>query len=204
MARPRTDIAPRILHAARARFLAEGVDGASLRAIARAAGTSIGMLYYYFSSKDDLFLAVVEEVYGALLADLARALAPDAPVEERIAALYQRIAAMSDEELSVIRLVAREGMVSSPRMARILERFQRGHLPLAGAALADGVARGEIDARFPPPVLLLLTFAVGGLPQFLRRSVGHLPPFAALPEPAALARILVDALFHGIAQAPRR
>src|SRR6266545_901848 len=105
MARPRTDIAPRILHAARARFLAEGVDGASLRAIARAAGTSIGMLYYYFSSKDDLFLAVVEEVYGALLADLARALAPDAPVEERIAALYQRIAAMSDEELSVIRLV---------------------------------------------------------------------------------------------------
>ena len=36
MARPRSDIAPRILHAARERFLAEGVDGASLRAHRRA------------------------------------------------------------------------------------------------------------------------------------------------------------------------
>ena len=38
MARPRTDIQPRIVRAARARFLAEGVDGASLRAIARRRG----------------------------------------------------------------------------------------------------------------------------------------------------------------------
>ena len=35
MVRPRTDIRPRIVAAARTRFLSEGVDGASLRAIAR-------------------------------------------------------------------------------------------------------------------------------------------------------------------------
>ena len=46
MARPRGDIAPRILHAARKRFLVEGVDGASLRAIARDARTNKGMIYY--------------------------------------------------------------------------------------------------------------------------------------------------------------
>ena len=32
MARPRSDVGPRIVHAARERFLKEGVDGASLRA----------------------------------------------------------------------------------------------------------------------------------------------------------------------------
>ena len=63
--------------AARERFLTEGVDGASLREIARDAGTSIGMVYYYFPTKDELFLAVVEEVYAKLLADLASALAPE-------------------------------------------------------------------------------------------------------------------------------
>jgi AcrR family transcriptional regulator len=38
--------------------LGDGVDGASLREIAREAGTNIGMVVYYFATKDDLFLAV--------------------------------------------------------------------------------------------------------------------------------------------------
>ena len=54
MARPRGDIAPRILHAARRRFLTEGIDGASLRGIAADAGTNIGMVYYYFPTKDEM------------------------------------------------------------------------------------------------------------------------------------------------------
>jgi AcrR family transcriptional regulator len=199
MARPRTDIAPRILHAARDRFLSDGVDGASLRAIAREAGTNLGMLYYYFPTKDDLFLAIVEEVYGALLADLTDALAPDAPVEERIGRVYARIGAVSDEELTVVRLMVREALVSSPRLERLIERFQRGHLPLVLAALRDGVEQGRVDRRFPPPVLLLLTFAVGALPQLIRRRAGHLGPFAAMPDGEALSRLLLDALFHGIA-----
>src|SRR5262245_34414577 len=99
MARPRSDISTRIVHAARARFLQSGVDGASLRHIARDARTNIGMIYYYFPSKDDLFLAVVEEVYVGLLKDLALALAPDAPVEERIGRLYLRIGRASEREL---------------------------------------------------------------------------------------------------------
>src|SRR4029077_6434218 len=57
MARPRSDIQPRIVRAARERFLAEGVDGASLRTIASDAGTNVGMVFYYFPTKDDLFLA---------------------------------------------------------------------------------------------------------------------------------------------------
>ena len=75
MARPRGNIDQRIVRAARVLFLRDGVDGASLRDIARRARTSIGMIYYYFPIKDDLFLAVVEEVYAKLLGDLGVALA---------------------------------------------------------------------------------------------------------------------------------
>jgi AcrR family transcriptional regulator len=84
MPRPKSDIDVRILHAARERFLNEGVDGASLRAIAKDARTSIGMVYYYFPSKDDLFLAVVEEVYERVVSELSAALGSDVPVVERI------------------------------------------------------------------------------------------------------------------------
>src|SRR6266487_6095022 len=108
MARPRSDIEPRIVHAARHRFLEEGVEGASLRTIARDAGTSIGMVYYYFPTKDDLFLAVVEERYGKLLADLTAALTPDQPPAERLRRMYRRIGRMGEDDLTVVKLIVRE------------------------------------------------------------------------------------------------
>ncbi|HLU68171.1 MAG TPA: TetR/AcrR family transcriptional regulator [Kofleriaceae bacterium] len=200
MARPRTDIEPRLLRAARERFLADGVDGASLRAIARAAGTSIGMLYYYFPTKDDLFLAVVEEVYSELLADLTGALSVEAPIEERLARLYARFARISQRELEIIRLVVREMLAPSPRLARLIHRFQHGHLPLVQDALAAGLAEGRLDPRFPLSLLLGLTFAVGALPQVARRAAGQLEPFSSLPEPDRLAELALDALLHGVAR----
>src|SRR5262245_29839464 len=105
MARPKSDIQPRILTAARARFLADGVDGASLRGIASDAGTSIGMVYYYYPTKDELFFGVVEELYRKLLADVEAAIAPDAPVKQRVERLYGRIARLSEDELLMARLV---------------------------------------------------------------------------------------------------
>lgn len=197
MPRPRTDIQPRLLAAARARFLKDGVDGASLRAIARDAGSNLGMLYYYFPSKDDLFLAVVEEVYGALLADLTDALGPGS-FEERIGRLYARLAAMSDHEHQVVKLVVREVIGGSPRLARLVERFQRGHLPLVIGALMDGVREGAVRDDLPPPLALMLTFAIGALPQIVRRSAGDLAPFRQLPPPAELSRLLLDAFLRAV------
>ncbi len=204
MARPRTDIQPRLLAAARAQFLSDGVDGASLRSIARAARTNIGMLYYYFPTKDDLFLAVIEEVYVGLLADLTSALSPDVPVEQRLERLYERISRVSPDEASVISLIIREGLVSSQRLERVVERFRRGHLPLVIATLQEGLVDGKLDKRFPLPLLMLMTLAVGALPQLLLRRVGHLPPFDAIDSRREeLPRLLLDALLSGIGSRAR-
>src|SRR5688572_20523920 len=50
-----------VLDAARRTFLRAGFHGASLDAIALEAGFSKGVIYSQFGSKDDLFLALVEE-----------------------------------------------------------------------------------------------------------------------------------------------
>src|SRR5689334_23686455 len=50
-----------IIEGARAVFLAEGFDAASMNDIARKAGVSKGTLYVYFKSKEDLFEAIAEE-----------------------------------------------------------------------------------------------------------------------------------------------
>jgi TetR/AcrR family transcriptional regulator len=198
MARPRSDIEPRIVHAARRRFLKEGVDGASLRMIAKDARTSIGMVYYYFPSKDDLFFAVVEEVYVELLADMTRALEPGAPVPERVRRLYARIGSISDTELAIVKLVVREVLGSSSRFDRLIQRFLRGHIPLVLAALGDGVGDGSIRGDLPPALLFLCTLAVGAVPQLVRRAAGDRLPLAGLPSSDAFAEQLVGVLFHGI------
>lgn len=198
MARPRSDIRSRIVHAARARFLAEGVDGASLRTIAREAGTNLGMIVYYFPSKDDLFLAVVEEVYARLLGDLGEALGGEGPLRERLQRVFVRLGEASDDELDVVRLVAREVLLSSARFERVFARMQRGHVKMLLEAFGDAVARGEVDAEVPPPLLLLATIGLGAVPQLVRRATGRRAPFQALPPPRALAAASAELIFRAV------
>ncbi|HEX7053226.1 MAG TPA: TetR/AcrR family transcriptional regulator [Burkholderiales bacterium] len=53
----------RILDAATAEFARHGLGGARVDRIAAGAGANKRMLYYYFGSKEDLFLAVLEAAY---------------------------------------------------------------------------------------------------------------------------------------------
>ncbi len=53
-----------IMDGARSVFLSAGFDGASMNDVARAAGVSKGTLYAYFSSKDELFEAIIRGEFG--------------------------------------------------------------------------------------------------------------------------------------------
>src|SRR5271155_6011950 len=50
-----------IVQGARAIFLAQGFDAASMSDIARSAGVSKGTLYVYFTNKEQLFEAIVHQ-----------------------------------------------------------------------------------------------------------------------------------------------
>jgi AcrR family transcriptional regulator len=202
MARPRGDIRTRVLHAGRKRFLLEGVDGASLRHIARDAKTSIGMVYYYFPTKDDLFLGVVEEVYSVVLADLLQALEPALPVEERILRLYSRVSAVKDDELMVIRLVLREALVSSKRLDSIIARFERGHLPLMIQLVMDGLQAGTFDRTLHPFVIILAMMGIGGPGQLLARAANLKRPELGLPTGADLSAQMLQVLLKGAGAKP--
>lgn len=200
MPRPRSDIEIRLLDAARARFLEQGVEGASLRKIAQDAGTNIGMVYYYFQTKDDLFFGVVEDAYEGLLDDLTAALDPEHTIEDRLHRLYRRIAAMSDREFEVVRIILREVLSGTPRVERLARRFWQGHLPLVLSTLQDGIRQGVLVDRHPLPLLLASTFAVGAMPQLARRLVAQSLPHVApmLPDGDTIADMSLDIILHGI------
>jgi AcrR family transcriptional regulator len=56
----------RILRAARNEFMRHGYSGARIERISRAARSSDRMIYYYFASKEALYLQVLEGVYSEL------------------------------------------------------------------------------------------------------------------------------------------
>jgi AcrR family transcriptional regulator len=198
MARPRSDIRPRIVKSAHARFLAEGVDGASLREIARDARTNVGMIVYYFPTKDDLFSAVVEEVYAGILDDLKKVLENDGPVRDRLRGAFVRLGSATNLELDVLQLIARESLSSSTRLRRIVARFMRGHVPLVIATISDGIRSGEFDAAIPMPLVLLATLGLGVLPQIARRASRSWPIFASMPDPGRLADISIGLLYRAV------
>jgi AcrR family transcriptional regulator len=202
MARPASDIRERLLASALARFLNEGVEGASLRRIADDAGTNIGMVYYYFKTKDDLFLAVVEEVYAGLLADIERILTPEnQTAPDAIGALYARIASLSAHEVDVLRMMLREALVSSERLGQVAKRFEKGHVPLVLQMMLRGVQAGELSATLHPAVMLIATAVLGVMPQLAHRLLTGVRPdlIPFVPPREQLATTMREVLLHGIA-----
>lgn len=198
MARPRSDIAQRIVSAAAERFLHDGVDGASLRRIAQAAGTNLGMVYYYFPSKDDLFLAVVERHYAPLSQAIIEAIAAGPSFEQRVRALYDRFGALSDEEFVVVRLMLRESLVSSERLNRVFERMMQGHTPAMLALLTDGIASGHVAPDLHPAAALVTMAVLAVAPQVMLRRIAASVKSVELPEPAEMAKHMATVALRGV------
>src|SRR5215475_8861071 len=75
-----------ILDAARKVFEAEGLDGASLRAIAGAAGYTPAALYFHFESKEAIYAEVLRESLANLGQAVERAVARTKSPAERLRA----------------------------------------------------------------------------------------------------------------------
>ena len=202
MARPRSNISERIREAACLRFLADGVDGASLRAIAADAKTSIGMVYYYYPSKEALFFAVVDQAYGALVSDLSVALAEEHSVDQRLRRFYRRLGELSEAELRVLRLVLCELLKSTDRFERLVERFQSGHVALIAHAVKQAFSEGRFAAGRHPLVAMVSLVSLAGVAQVVARVAGSRSPFPGAPRGAELSDELVDVLLHGLSNPP--
>jgi AcrR family transcriptional regulator len=96
----RDQIRTYLLEAAAAVFAARGFHGATLDEIAQAAGFTKGAIYSNFGSKEDLFLALVEQREQAMLEQFFSAAAPGATTAEVIEAVsevYRRLTPTTTE-----------------------------------------------------------------------------------------------------------
>jgi AcrR family transcriptional regulator len=133
-----------IVEGARATFLAQGFDAASMSDIARAAGVSKGTLYVYFENKEQLFQAIVE---GECLAHAEGVfdLKPDDDVETALTRLGRAYVEYlcQPEKASALRTV----IAISDRMPEIGKVFYETG-PAFGIARVASYLRAQTDAGY--------------------------------------------------------
>ena len=123
-----------VLAAARRVFLARGYGGASLEAIAEAAGFSKGVVYSQFDSKGDLFFALLEARIAERAAENARAIEGKRGAAA-VRALLRAGDADSDRLAGWAMLVA-EFRVAAARDPALHRRYAALHARTVGALAA--------------------------------------------------------------------
>lgn len=132
-----------IIAGARAMFLAQGFDAASMNDIARAAGVSKGTLYVYFKHKEQLFEAIVEQECEGQAEGIFDLDANDHDVEAvltRLGNAYVRFLCRP-EKASAIRTV----IAIADRMPELGRKFYE-HGPATGIARLAGYLAAQVAA----------------------------------------------------------
>jgi AcrR family transcriptional regulator len=132
-----------IIEGARAVFLAQGFDAASMNDIARAAGVSKGTLYVYFKHKEQLFEAIVDQECEAQAEGIFDLDSSDHDVETvltRLGIAYVRFLCRP-EKASAIRIV----IAIADRMPELGRKFyEKG--PAKGIAQLAAYIAAQVEA----------------------------------------------------------
>lgn len=143
-----------ILRAAERVFAARGFHGATMAEVAREAEFSVGMLYRFFSGKEDLYYTLMEERSRRLLAELQRAASGQGEPLARLEAVLRRLFAFFQEHSDFYRLYVRERDFFEPAMRedmgeRAYRRYYRAFEALVGRLIEEGVRCGQLRALDP-------------------------------------------------------
>ena len=107
-----------ILEVATREFAERGFAGARVDVIAEAMRTSKRMIYYYFGSKEGLYVAVLEEAYRRIRESEARALLDDLPPEDALRKLVGNTVDYQGQHPEFVRLVQSENIERAQYLSR--------------------------------------------------------------------------------------
>ncbi len=133
----------RILDAALEVFATFGFRGSRIEQIAAAAGLSKTNLLYYFRTKEDLYLAVLQRTLDMWLEPL-RALDPARDPADALGDYIARKLAASRDDPAASRLFALEVIQGAPIVRPLLERELSAIVHDTAGTIADWVAQGKL------------------------------------------------------------
>ena len=174
-------------------FARSGYHTSRVSDIAEEAGVAHGLLYHYFSSKEEVLATLFRENWGELLERFERVEQSDEPADEQLRGIAKILLRTWRNDPDLVRVMVREVARSShlqeqvdeigmgfATIQRVIERGQQ-----------QGVFRADLDAR------LAAWIFYGGLEEILTGWVlGQLPD--GDEEVARAERTIIDVVCGGL------
>lgn len=178
----------RILEGASRAFAASGFRGSTVPTIAAEAGVSVGLIYRYFPSKEELFLAVCGRETDAKLDELAGTLGGIPDPESRLAAAVDQFVSSLDGSWGPIIVHAWAEADRNPRVRDMLQRLFEQQRGFAALFIREAIARGEAPADLDVEALSL---AAGLL---MHGAIAYASERGSAFEPALVRRAITTVL----------
>ena len=184
-----------ILDAAVRVFARQGFHACRVSDIADEAGVAYGLVYHYFSSKDEILDTLFLERWNVLLHVIAQAEARDVPVREKLHEVAAFIVDSYVHDPDVMKVIIVE-------VTRAANSFGRTHLgkireayELIGEIVAKAQANGELRTDVTPDFAALAFY--GAIEQVLTGWIFQLIPQSPADTEAAKSQI-VDTICDGL------
>jgi AcrR family transcriptional regulator len=187
----------RILDAAVRVFARRGFHASRVGDIAEEAGVAHGLLYHYFSSKDEVLQTVFRENWTELLERFEQVEASAEPADQKLHGIVKILLRTWRNDPDLVTVMVRE-VGRSAHLASQVDDIGKGFAVIERVieqGQAEGVFRVGLDARMASWVVY------GGLEEILTGWVmGRLPD--GDEEVARAERTIVDVVLGGLGSAP--
>ena len=189
----------RILATAERLFAEHGFDAVSMHSIAEQAGVSKANIFHHFTSKNELYIAVLRHACrdaGQHLDDLG---SDDTPLAERLGKFAHAHLASLLEHGQAMRLSLRELLNDDSRQSQELaEKVYGEKFARVVAILRAGQEAGELRADVDPAMVATVLLGANVFFFEARNVLRHLPEVGFSEQPERYSTMLTDLLLHGI------
>jgi len=142
-----------VLKAAERIFALQGFDGARIDQIARDAKVNKALIYYYFRSKERLFLAVLEDLFSGLQARIESAARSSSNAEERFFDMVTAYFDFVDRRRTYPQIIQRE-VIGEGKFLGAIARHLQPMYKVATRIIQEGIKAGRFRKVDPGQLLL--------------------------------------------------
>jgi TetR/AcrR family transcriptional regulator len=195
---PKVDTRARIIAAAREAFSTMGFEGASLRSVAKEAGAPHQLATYYFKTKEELWMTVMDELATGFLDQLGNRIrgleGVDAATKLRL--VVREFVNYSAEYPQLHRLMTMEGRKESERLVWLIGRHVSRFFAISTKLIREAQTLGAVRPGDPGQLhycaIGVATAAFSLAPEY--KLVTGKDPFTR-PHVEQIADLVCDFLF---------
>lgn len=160
---------PQIIDAAIRVFTRKGYRNATMPDVAREAGLSVGGVYWYFKSKDEIVAAILEHTFSQDFSALTELLGAGQPSAKRLRDFVDEYAASFDEWqwLNAVGMEFYGEAAHNEQVRAVIQRYLARYRAALAELIAQGVQRGEFRPVDPVDTANALLALEEGLSQLL-------------------------------------